>query len=147
MSTDAHRLIVQRLFENDLSQPDTEARRQVTDEIFAEDFFEPTNPPGMQHSRDGHMAVVNLFMSAFPDMRWDIEDMLAEGDKVVARTTMTGTHGGDFFGIPATGRTVRVTGIHILTLSNGQIIRHDGINDDLGLMQQLGAIPSAVPVG
>jgi steroid delta-isomerase-like uncharacterized protein len=126
------------MFREDLSQPDACVREQVTREVFAEDFYDPTNPPGMQHGHDGHLAVVNLFMGAFPDMRWEVEDLLADGDKVVARTTMTGTHGGDFFGIPASGREVRVAGIHMLTLRDGKIVRHDGVNDDLGLMRQLG---------
>ena len=140
MSLDLNRQIVRRLFAEDLSQPDAAVRERVTAEIFAEDFYDPTNPPGMQHGRDGHRAIVNLFMGAFPDMCWNVEDLLADGDKVVARTTMRGTHGGDFFGIPATGREVCVSGIHLLTLRDGQIILHQGVNDDLGLMRQLGEV-------
>jgi steroid delta-isomerase-like uncharacterized protein len=74
-------------------------------------------------------------------MRWQIDDLLADGDKVVAQTTMTGTHHGEFFGIPATGRAVSVSGIHVLTLRDGRIVLHQGVNDDLGLMRQIGAVP------
>ena len=80
----------------------------------ASDFFDHTNPPGMQHGLDGHKAIVALFRAAFLDQWWQIEDLIAEGDRVVARTTMTGTHRGDFFGIPATGRSVIVSGVHIM---------------------------------
>ena len=139
-STDVNRQTVRRLFRDDLSQPDACVRKRVTRELFASDFFDDTNPPGMQHGHDGHMAIVTLFMQAFPDMRWEVDDLLAEGDKVVARTTMTGTHRGEFFGIPPTGRAVCVSGIHLLTLRDGKIIRHQGVNDDLGLMRQLGAV-------
>ncbi len=141
MSIERNRHTVRRLFEDDLSEPDGCTRERVTREIFAEDFFDPTNPPGMQHGHAGHLAVVNLFISAFPDMRWTIDDLLSDGDKVVAQTTMTGTHRGDFFGIPATGREVSVAGIHVLTLRDGRIVLHQGVNDDLGLMRQIGAVP------
>ena len=141
MSIERNRQTVRRLFEDDLSEPDGCIRERVTRELFAEDFFDPTNPPGMQHGHAGHLAVVNLFMSAFPDMRWEIDDLLSDGDKVVAQTTMTGTHRGDFFGIPATGREVSVSGIHVLTLRDGRIVLHQGVNDDLGLMRQIGAVP------
>jgi steroid delta-isomerase-like uncharacterized protein len=129
--------LVRRLLEDDISQGDM----AVAEEIIATDFVDHTNPPGMQHGLEGHKAIVTLFRGAFPDQWWQIEDMIAEGDRVVARTTMTGTHQGDFFGIPATGRAVRVCGVHILRIADGRIAEHWGNNDDLGLMRQLGVIP------
>ncbi len=126
------------LMEEDISQGD----ESVAETIIHADFFDHTNPPGMQHGLEGHKAIVRLFRSVFPDLRWDIEDLIAEGDKVVARTTMRGTHRGDFFGIPPTGRRVEMRGVHIMRVADGQIIEHWGSNDDLGLMRQLGAIPT-----
>jgi len=114
----------------------------VAETIIHPDFFDHTNPPGMQHGLEGHKAIVRLFRSVFPDLRWDIDDLIAEGDRVVARTTMRGTHRGDFFGIPPTGRSVEMRGVHIMRIADGQIIEHWGSNDDLGLMRQLGAIPT-----
>jgi len=141
MSVEANKRVVQRLFNEDLSESDPARRAVVAAEIFAPDFFDPTNPPGMQHGLDGHIAIVNLFASSFPGMRWTIDELIAEGDTVVALTTMAGAHTGDFFGIPPSGRVVTVSGIHVLTLRDGRIILHRGVNDDLGMMRQLGVIP------
>lgn len=137
MSTAHNREIVRRLFEEDISG----GNEQVAIEIIHPDFFDHTNPPGMQHGLDGHLAIVRLFRDAFPDQWWQIEDLFGENDRIVARTTMTGTHLGDFFGIAATGASVTVPGVHILRLSDGRVAEHWGSNDDLGLMRQLGVIP------
>jgi steroid delta-isomerase-like uncharacterized protein len=95
----------------------------------------------MQEGLAGHLAIVRLFRAAFPDQWWHIEDLIATEDKVVARTTMTATHTGDFFGIPPTGKSVSLAGVHILRIADGRIAEHWGSNDDLGLMRQLGVIP------
>jgi steroid delta-isomerase-like uncharacterized protein len=133
-----NRVLVRRLMEDDISRGDEAA----AEAIIHPDFFDHTNPPEMQHGLEGHKAIVRLFRSIFPDLEWRIDDLIAEGDKVVARTTMRGTHRGDFFGIPATGLSVEMTGVHILRIADGRIIEHWGSNDDLGLMRQLGAIPT-----
>jgi steroid delta-isomerase-like uncharacterized protein len=132
--SDQNKELVRRLMEDDISKADP----AVADAIIAPDFFDHTNPPGMQHGIEGHKAIVRLFHDAFPDMFWKIEDMIAEGDRVVTRTTMTATHLGDFFGIPPTGKHVTLTGVHVLRIADGRIAEHWGNNDDLGLMQQLG---------
>jgi predicted ester cyclase len=134
----ANRTLVRRLLEDDVSKAD----EQVADEIIHPDFYDHTNPPGMQHGLDSHKAIVRLFHAAFPDSSWTIEDLVAEGDRVVARTTFRATHLGDFFGIPPTGRRVEVGGVHILRIADGRIAEHWGSNDDLGLLRQIGAIPS-----
>jgi predicted ester cyclase len=138
---EANKRVIRRLFFDDLSEPGAAVRARVTEEVFAPDFYDPTNPPGMQHGHAGHKAIVTLFASAFADIRWAIDDLIAEGDRVVARTTMTGTLVGEFFGIPPTNRAVTVGGIHILTLRDGKVVLHQGVNDDLGMMRQLGVVP------
>ncbi len=138
MSLEENKELVRQLLEDDISQ----GNEAVAERIIATDFFDHTNPPGMQHGLDGHKAIVRLFRAAFPDQWWHIEDLIAEGDKVVARTTMRGTHTGDFFGIPPTGRRVELPGVHIMRIANGRIAEHWGSNDDLGMMRQLGVIPS-----
>lgn len=145
MSTAHNKVIVHRLFEEDISG----GNEQTASEIIHPDFFDHTNPPGMQRGLDGHLAIVRLFRAAFPDQWWQIEDLIAADDRVVARTTMTGTHLGDFFGIPPTGARVSLAGVHILRIADGRIAEHWGSNDDLGLMRQLGVIPdpNAVPAG
>jgi steroid delta-isomerase-like uncharacterized protein len=142
MTVAENKEIVRRLFEEDISGGSVAAAA----EIIHPDFFDHTNPPGMQRGLEGHNAVVSLFRGVFPDLTWAVDDLIAEGDKVVARTTMTGTQLGDFFGIPASGKSVSMTGVHIVRIADGKIIEHWGSNDDLGLMRQLGAIPEAASV-
>lgn len=138
MSLEHNKILVRRLMEEDISQGD----EAVAEAIIHPEFVDHTNPPGMQHGLEGHMAIVRLFRAIFPDLDWRIEDLVAEGDRVVARTTMRGTHLGAFFGIPPIGKPVEMTGVHILRIADGRIIEHWGNNDDLGLMRQLGAIPA-----
>jgi steroid delta-isomerase-like uncharacterized protein len=130
--------LVRSLFEDELSTHD----EQIADELIHPNFVDHTNPPGMQHGVDGHRAIVALFRQSFPDMRWEIHDLVAEGDRVAARVTMRGAHTGDFFGIPATNRAVEAGGVHILRIADGKIVEHWGCNDDLSLMRQLGVVPS-----
>jgi predicted ester cyclase len=136
--TERNKELARRLMEEDISQGD----EAVAEAIIHPDFFDHTNPSGMQHGLEGHNAIVRLFRGVFPDLTWEIDDLIAEGDKVVARTTMRGTHQGDFFGIPPTGRKVEMPGVHIIRVADGRIIEHWGSNDDLSLMRQLGAIPT-----
>ena len=143
MSAEHNKAIVRRLMEEDISQ----GNLAVADEIIDPAFFDHTNPPGMQHGIQGHKAIVTLFRASFPDLQWQIDDMLADGDKVVVRTTMRGTQLGEFFGLPPTGKHVVVSGMHLLRLANGKIVEHWGNNDDLGLMQQLGESPAPTQGG
>ena len=82
---------------------------------------------------------MNLLDDAFSDQRWDIHDVLAEGDKVVLRCTHAGVHTGDFFGLPATGRSFAYKQIHIIRIRNGKGLEHWAVRDDASLMQQLTA--------
>lgn len=135
-STDI-RDVARQLIEDDLNTGDVAAAERIV----AADFVDHTNPPGLQNGISGHRGIVEIFHAAFPDVRWTIDDMVAEGDRVAMRLTMTGTHSGEFFGIPPTGRRVSVGGTHIVRVENGRVAEHWGHNDDLGLMRQLGAIP------
>lgn len=129
--------VARQLIEDDLNTGDM----AVAERIIAADFVDHTNPPGLQHGLAGHRGIVDIFHAAFPDVRWTIDDMVAEGDRVAMRLTMTGTHRGEFFGIPPTGRRVEVGGTHIVRIQDDRVAEHWGHNDDLGLMRQLGAIP------
>ena len=135
---EANKELVRRLMEEDVSKGD----ERVAAEIIHPDFFDHTNPPGMQRGLEGHNAIVRLFTTAFPDSQWTIEDAIAERDRVVVRTTFRATHLGNFFGIPPTGKEVDFTGVHILRIVDGKIAEHWGSNDDMRLMRQIGAIPS-----
>jgi predicted ester cyclase len=83
-----------------------------------------------------------MLRAASPDLRFTVDDMIAEGDRVVTRWTARGTHKGVLFGCPPTGRPVTVEAIAIDRYVNGQITDHWAVRDDLGMMQQLGAIPA-----
>lgn len=143
MSQEANKILVRRMVEEDLNTGDP----SVSPEFFHPDFYDPTNPPGMQHGVEGHRQIIALFRRAFPEQRWTITNMIAEGDQVMIQLTFEGTQTGEFFGIPATGRRVSSPGVHILRIADGKIIEHQGVNDDLGLMRQLGAIPEMAAAG
>jgi steroid delta-isomerase-like uncharacterized protein len=99
------------------------------------------NPP---MDLEGHKQFASMFYAAFPDLRHVVEDTVAEGDKEVLSFTLEGTHKGDFMGIPATGKEVRVSAIAIFQIADGKVTRVFGVLDQAGMMQQLGAAPAAV---
>src|SRR5271165_4698247 len=90
----------------------------------------------------GYLAIIGMMRGGFPDIQWTLEDMIAEGDRVAARFTMRGTHQGTFFGVPPTGEKIEVTAMNFYHLSGGQFVEEHGQPDLLGLLQQIGAIPS-----
>ncbi len=134
--SEQNKALVRRLLEEDISQG-----LPIADEIIHPNFYDHTNPPGMERGIEGHTAVVALFRSVFPDREWRIDDLIAEGDKVVARTTLRGTHLGPFMGIPPTGRRVEQAQIHILRFVDGKAVEHRAVRDDLGMLQQIGVVP------
>ena len=82
-----------------------------------------------------------MFLKAFPDLHLTVEDMIAEGDKVVTRFTSRGTQTGAFMGIPPTGKQVTVSSIVIARIADGKIVEEWGLDDQMGMLQQLGVIP------
>jgi predicted ester cyclase len=82
------------------------------------------------------------FRAAFPDIACPVEDSIAEGDKVMVRTTCRGTHKGVFAGVPPTGKQVTMPGMVIYRIADGKVVDRWGLFDDLGLMMQVGAIPA-----
>lgn len=116
----------------------------IVSEIFAPDFVEREQlPPGLPEGREGVKVLTTVLRSAFPDFKATIEDILAEGDKVVIRMTWTGTHtGGEFMGIPATGKSISIGVIDIIRISGGKAVEHWGQMDSMLMMQELGAIPA-----
>ena len=94
-------------------------------------------PPGTPPGAEGIKQVVSMFRSAFPDLKITIEDQIAEGDKVCSRAITRGTHRGEIFGIPPTGKSVLMRGITIVRVVNGRIAESWVSNDVMGLMNQL----------
>ena len=110
------------------------------DEVLAPDlvYHQPGAPPDLE----SYKRFLAMFGLAFPDVSPTLEDMIAEGDKVVDRLTWQATHQGPFMGIPPTGNRVTVTEIHINRIAEGRIVERWAQPDLLGLMQQLGAVPA-----
>jgi steroid delta-isomerase-like uncharacterized protein len=113
----------------------------VLPELVAEDFVEQNPPPGQGPGREGLRQFLARFLEAFPDLRWRLEEMVAEGDRVASWSTWQGTHRGEFFGVPPTGRTVSVEAWTIDQFRDGKMAESRIIMDVMGLMQQLGVIP------
>ncbi len=114
----------------------------VADELIAPDCINHEVPPGMNNrGPESARQVVTMLRSAFPDLHFTIEELVAEGDTVVGRVTMSGTHQGPFMGIAPTGRSLRQAQVHFVRFRDGKGIEHRAVRDDLGMMQQLGVIP------
>jgi len=120
-----------------------QGRLEVIDEVYAEDYADrsPGLPPGSSGDRDGQKQFVQAFRAAFPDIVGEVEDEIAEGDRVVQRWSVQATHQGDFMGIPATRKSVNVQVIDIVRVSDGKLAEHWGIMDAAAMMQQLGVAP------
>ena len=110
--------------------------------VMADDFVEHEEMPGLTPTKQGALDLFELSFAAFPDLRFEAEDVLVDGDKVVAQVRFTGTHEGDFMGVPASGKHVDVQLIDITRFGDdGLAYEHWGVVDSLAMMQQLGAVP------
>jgi steroid delta-isomerase-like uncharacterized protein len=108
----------------------------------ADDFVEHEELPGLDPGKEGVKAFFRMYIAAFPDLRMSAEDVIASGDTVVARVRATGTHQGEFMGMPPTGKHVDVQLIDIIRFGDdGLAHEHWGVFDAMTMMQQLGAIP------
>lgn len=118
----------------------------VIDELTASDFVGHATPAGEIAGPDGVKQYIATMREAFPDVEFTIEDQIAEGDRVVTRWTASGTHQGEFAGIPPTGKQAEVSGIAITRVAGGKFVEGWTNWGVYGLLQQLGAIPAAEPV-
>ena len=113
----------------------------LLDELLASDYLNHTPAtPEVPTGPEGVKGVVSMFRGGIPDLRVVVEDMIAEGDKVVTRYTMEGTHGGELFGVPPTGQQLSIKSISVERVSEGKIREHWRITDSLEMMQQLGLV-------
>ena len=133
MSLTENKGIIMRFIEEVLNNKDL----NVINEIVAEDFLEHVPFPGQGPGRDGLRNVIIAFFTAFPDLHWTIDEQVAEDDNVVTRFTMTGTHQGDFMGIPATGKPINVWGVVMDVVRDGMFCESRIILDFPTLMRQL----------
>jgi predicted ester cyclase len=115
----------------------------LADEIIAADYVDHVPlPPGWPTGPAGLKQFVTMFRAAFPDFHYSVEDAIAEGDMVVGRVTVQGTHQGEFMGIPPTGKQATWSEIHMGRFAEGKLVEHWANIDQLGMLQQLGVIPT-----
>jgi steroid delta-isomerase-like uncharacterized protein len=112
----------------------------VIDQFATPNLIDHQTPPGMPAGRDGIRAFISGFRSAFPDLHYTILDTIAEGDKVVQRSTARGTMKGDFMNMPASGKSAQWEEIHITRFADGKAVEHWAVVDQLGMLTQLGFV-------
>jgi steroid delta-isomerase-like uncharacterized protein len=135
-----HKEIVQRYFEGWGNRGDP----AVADQLIATNVV-LRNPPAVINSLEEYKKGMAIFHAAFPDLRFTIEDLVAEADKVVVRWTLHGTHRGEYQGRPATGKTMTISGVSIFRLAEGKIQEIHVNMDRFGMQQQLGWLPAPPP--
>lgn len=142
MSLEENKAAVRRIYDELWN----ERRLEVADEVIVEGAVNyDTGLTPMPFGPEEMKGTVRMVTAGFPDNRHEVEEVIAEGDTVVLRCTLTGTQEGEFMGIPPTGRRIEVNEIHIYRLEGGKAVEHRAGRDDLGAMRQLGVIADAVP--
>ncbi len=138
MSAEENKAVIRRAYDELWNERNV----GVVDELVAEDFLNHAAPPDRQRGRQDLKDMILMFESAFPDFHYEVEDVIAEREKVAVRDLFRGTHQGNFMGIPATGNRVTMEAIHIYRFREGKLAEHWVVRDDLGMMRQLGVAPA-----
>ncbi len=138
MSVEKSKVLLRRYVEEVLNKGNIDAVAK----FFAANCVDHTAPPGTPPGVSGIKQLLTATLAAFSNLRVTIEDMIAEGDKVVSRFTGRGTHATSFMGVPPTGRELTIMQINIDRIAGGKIVEHWGLADQMTLMQQLGVVPS-----
>lgn len=118
---------------------------KLIDELVAAEFVDHEEFPGAKPGREGLKEFFSMFRTAFPDLHFQINDIVAKGDKVWAYITIHGTQKGQFMDIPAGGKMMEVKGFDIVRFANGKAVEHWGLTDSMTMMMQLGAMPAPGP--
>ncbi len=134
-------MLVRRIPEEAINQ----GKFNVMDEIIAADAIEHSPVPGYPATRDGTRQYLTDFRKAFPDLHYEVDDEVAEGDLVVQRMTGSGTMRGQFMGMQPSNKRATWTEMHICRMRNGQLVEHWGEVDQLTMLQQLGFVPAQQP--
>lgn len=137
MSTEDNKALLRRYYDEVVNKKN----RAAIDEFIDPQMVDHAAPPGMPDGIEGQRHVFSMYTTAFPDTHFTIEDLIAEGDKVVARKTVQATQHGAFLGLPPTGKHVTFTSIDILRIAGGKLVEHCGEMDMLSMLQQLGVVP------
>ncbi|SRR5258708_24865183 len=138
MSAD-HKAVVRRLYEELWNKRKLEVVNEIISPSHA---LQAPNISGSSVGPEAYKRQVLLFLAGYPDLRFSVDDLIAEKDKVVACWTFSGTHKGDFMGIPATNKKISVEGMTVHNVAHGKIMDSCTNWDALGMMQQLGVVPA-----
>ena len=141
MSAESNKAMMRRFYDEIMNKGDLELLSSLLASDFQEHSPLPNQRPGLEGLKEG----LSAFRKAFPDLHFIVDDLIAEGDKVVARVSYGGTQQGEFAGLPASGKEFNVMGIDIIRFNaEGKAVEHwSGDDAQLKMMQQLGAIPEA----
>jgi steroid delta-isomerase-like uncharacterized protein len=113
------------------------------DEVVVDSFIEHESFPGIEPNKEGVRQFFQMFRSAFPDMKMEAHEIVGEGDLLCVRGTMSGTHQGEFMGMPPTGKSFEVHGVDIVRFGDDGVGReHWGVFDTMSMLQQLGVVPA-----
>jgi steroid delta-isomerase-like uncharacterized protein len=139
MAVEANKALVRRIFDEM-----NRGNLAIVDEAYIPDYVhhDPNLPPAVQRGRDNYRQGMSMFFTAFPDLHGTVEDLIAEGDKVVVRMTWRGTHKGELMGMPPSGKRAEFGFIGTVRVVDGKVAEGWVNFDALGMMQQLGAIPA-----
>ena len=132
-----HKKTAQRFYDEVASGGDLD----LIDEILDDAFVEHEELPGMPPTRDGVRATFQMLRAAFPDLAMSVRDMVQEGDKLAVRARMSGTHEGEFMGMPGSGKTCDIEVFDLLEFSGDRLVAHWGVMDQAAMMEQLGGTP------
>jgi steroid delta-isomerase-like uncharacterized protein len=136
--SDTNKTVVRRLFDEVWNK----GHQQIADELFAQNYnHHDSSTPDLGRGPESEKKRATLYRNAFPDIRFIVEDLVAEGESVTARWSCRGTHKGDLNGIAPTGKQFTISGISVSRLSNGKMVEGWVNWDALGMMQQLGVVP------
>jgi predicted ester cyclase len=137
MSTEDNKALLRRFYDEVINKKNLAA----IDEFIHPQMVDHAAPPGVPAGIEGQRHVFSMYSTAFPDTHFTVEDMIAEGDKVVTRLSVSATQHGAYMGLPPTGKHVTFTGIDILRIAGGKLVEHWGEMDMLSMLQQLGVVP------
>lgn len=139
MSTEVYKAMDRRVVDEIINK----GNMAVADELFASEYV--YHGPGGQelNGPEGFKQLITIYRTAFPDIHMTIEDMVAEGDKLVTRWTVCGTHKGELMGIAPTGNQISITGIVIYRIAGDKFVESWENFDQMAMMQQLGVLPSS----
>src|SRR5215211_1035568 len=142
-TTEENKALFRRTYEELLNGGDL----AVADELVTPEFVNHEAPPGRDRGPGSMRGLATMLRTAFPDLHFEIEELVAEGETVAGRLTMSGTHEGPLMGTPPTGRWMRQAHMHFVRFREGLAVEQWGVRDDLGMRQQLGVIPEPRQAG